>query len=267
MQRTLFRMQLDAAFARALRSGDSRAVASTGLAPDDLALLTAAEPAGVSADPGGQRRTQVLGNVAAEFLLSTWVAVQGGADPDFVEAFAAASELHACVAEDGRIPLAFARHAEQRASRAGNALLTALVALEAAMARARREHRGCPAVRRGEVVLSERVRVVTVPAGTVEAASGLRAALDAGRVPTPPDPPDPLARESVLLLAADTPPYRVAEVAVEVLGELAAAVLRLAERPVGPPERARFCERHELEADELDGFLGTLVEEGVLVAG
>jgi hypothetical protein len=66
IQRTLFRMQCDAAFARQLFAGDAAASASTGLDHGDLALLRALDPDCVAADPGGKRRTQVLGNVASE---------------------------------------------------------------------------------------------------------------------------------------------------------------------------------------------------------
>ena len=264
LQRTLFRMQLDPDFADALRGGEEAAARSTGLGAQDLQVLVETDRAGVEADLGGRRRAQFLGNVASEFLLTTWTAVQAGADPELVESFTASGEFHEAAASDGRFPLAFAAHASRRAAAAGDAALSAFASLEVEMARARRElvERRPPA--EGEWVLAGTARLVEAPAGTFESAAALRAGLDAGARPGPARL-DAAATETILVHAASAPTAaRRAEVSVEPLGELPAALLRLAESGLDAAGRARACAEWEVELADLEEFAASLTDEGLL---
>src|SRR5262245_59516304 len=107
IQRTLFRMQLDAGFADAIRRGDRAACDSTLLAPDELRLLQAANVAGVAADRNGRRRAQVAGNVAAEFLLSVTLGPEGRGGAAVLEGFLGCAEFHRAVMQDESFALAF----------------------------------------------------------------------------------------------------------------------------------------------------------------
>ncbi len=127
---------MDAAFAQAVLAGQAEAVASTGLVDGDLALLRVVDPAALSADPGGKRRAQVLGNAASEFTLSLTAAAHRISD--LLDAFPSAPEFHAAIAEDGRLPLAFAAYGIRRAAERDQRELLAVLELEAAMARLRR---------------------------------------------------------------------------------------------------------------------------------
>jgi hypothetical protein len=266
LQRTLFRMQLDPGFAEALRRGAPEAVASTGLGAEDLSLVAEAPAAGVSADPGGRRRAQFLGNVASEYRLSTRVAARRGADPGLLDSFTSSAELHEAIASDRRLPPAFGRHARRRAEASGDVLLRELVALEEAMVLARREPVSRPSPGPGQRVLASSVRLVELARGTLEAAGAVRAALDADADARP--SVDPSGRETLLLVTAPADsPHRLPEVSVESLGALPAALLRLAEEPVGEAELARLADEHGVEPSELEEFVASLVEEGLLVGG
>lgn len=265
LQRTLFRMQLDPGFAEALRGGDPHAAESTGLLADDLVLLLEADPAGISADFDGRRRAQFLGNVASEFLLTTWTAVQGEADPELVESFTASAQFHRAAAADRPFPLAFAAHAAKRAEAASDPALAAFAELEGEMARARRELAVRPDPGPGRWRLPPTVRLLEAPRGTFEAAAALRAALDAGREPERPVLPGD-GTEPLLLHATSAPSERRrAEVAVEPLGELPAALLRLAEEGLGASGREAFCLEQDVALEELADFARELAGDGLLL--
>ena len=70
IQRALFRMQMDPAFAAAVFANDAAALATTGLDEGDAALLRSADAAGVGADKDDKRKHQLLGNVASEYACS-----------------------------------------------------------------------------------------------------------------------------------------------------------------------------------------------------
>lgn len=268
LQRTLLRMQIDGAFAARLLAGDARAVASTALGPQELALLAAADPRAFSADHKDARRGQVLGNVSREFGLSCAWAKVALPRARLLEGFASATELHAALAGEGRLPLAFADYAERRAAELGDPTLGALTRLEAAMARARRIERTQPPPAAGELTLAPRARLVHLPDGTLEHAAALRAALEGGATILPPAPRVRPAHETLLLLARRSEnPHALPELSVERLSEPVARLLEAAQTPLDAAARAELAKHLGAGADELEAFADELVAEGSLVRG
>jgi len=254
VQRTLFRMQLDPEFARRVRAGESEAV--VGLGAGELRLLRDADPVAVSADRGGRRHAQFLANVSGEFSLS----IAAGLDP---EGFAASAELHDAIERDFSLPLAFSRYA-QRCTKAAPSPLRALVALETALAQARRELREMPALRPGVVALAPWAWLEDVPGGTLALAAALRAALDVGTgLPAPLVPPEP---DEVLLVRASVAaaPFRLRDVEVERLSPALAALLRAAHQPATRDDLAELVSTPRVE---LDPVIDALLADRILVAG
>jgi hypothetical protein len=275
LQRTLFRMQHDPAFAAALRAGAPDAAASTGLGADDLGRLRAADPVALAADREGRRAAQLLRNVSSEFRLAAALGPAGDGDAGWVGGFPRSREFHCAVSEGKALPLAFADWAEALAARAPCAVFRALVALEAALARARRA--GAPTAERaggaplppGAVVRVAGARLVALPAGTHASAAALAPALDAG-APLPVLAVDEGARETLLVAldpGADARFGRLPALRVEPLPPRVADLLRRAERPLDRAGRAAFAAAHELDADEVEAVVAEYVAEGVLRAG
>jgi len=269
LQRTLFRMQADPGFAHALLLGDEEAVASTALSPEDLRLLAGVEPAALSADPGGKRRTQIAGNAASEFRLTLAAVARCALAPEFLEAFLASPELHGAMARDGRLPLAFADYAARRAEEAGEATVGAIARLESAMARLRRAQSSPAArapLRADEVRLSARAAVETLPAGTAAFAEALgRSLVEPCASPATPT----LSGEELVLLTAEPAAngHRLGSVSVEVLSPPADLLLARARESLDAAARAAFAREHGAEPAELERFLDTFVADGVLERG
>jgi len=263
VQRALFRMQLDSRFAARLAARDLEAARSAGLGADELALLAAADPAALTADREGRRRAQFLRNVAGEFALS----LAAAARPELAEEFPASAELHAAVAADGSLPLAFALFLAAR-TKTAPPLVRALLALEGALARLRREVRPAVALEPGQVALAPWVELLAVPAGTLAAAGALRAALDRG-APTPIGVGVAEAATERLLLrrAPEPPPFGLPAVEVEELAPALAELLARAARPLGREPRPAGAQAVEVAPAELEEVVAGLVAERVLVAG
>jgi hypothetical protein len=238
VQRTLFRMQLDPDFVPG---------AEDGLGAEELALLRRADPVALSADREGRRRAQFLRNVTEEFALSCAAGVPA-------EGFASSPELHDAVRADASLPLAFGRYAE-RCSATGLPAQRALVVLELALARARREPRACVAPAAGELALAPWAWLVSVPEGTLDLAARLRAALDGGE-PVSALRLEPGGDETVLVLAEREPaPFRLRAVEAELVSPDLAHLLASLERP-----RTRRA-----LGGELDAVLAELRADGVLI--
>lgn len=266
LQRTLFRMQLDASFAAALRAREPDALASTGLDAGDLALLASASAAGLEADPGGRRRAQFLRNVSSEHAISVAWAVGGGRDPQLVESFTSSDAFHDAARGDARLPLAFADHALERARGSGQALRVGFAQLERAMAALRREDALRGAAPRGGFVLAPRADVVDLPAGTVDGAAAIQQALAEGApIPRVLAANADVRERALLAVASSGSPHRLRDVSVEALGELPGLVLAACREPVELPVLERIAELEEATPDELRGFLDALVGEGVLL--
>jgi hypothetical protein len=246
LQRALFRLQLDPGWA----PGDE-------LGPAERALLAAAHPAGLSADPGGRRRAQFLRNVTSEFPLALAVTQ----DAALAERFTASREFHEAVASDSSLPLAFAAHLAA-------AEPSPLAALEAALARARRARRAPPTLASGEVALAPWVELLELPAGSLAAAERVRAALDAGE-PTPIGVEITGAGSEALLLRREPepPPFRLASVEIERLSPALAGLLARSARPLSPESCALEARAAGLTLEELQEIIDGLVAERILIRG
>lgn len=260
IQRTLFRMLLDEGFrARALAGKEL-----DHLSERERAIVTGASPTALSADRDGKRRGQVIGNLVGEFVLTHAVAPRAVVRRGFPQGFFTTPGFHQAVMADRRLPLAFADYVEAQARESDDVAFASFAALECAMARARREAWGGEP----EGALAPQVALVELPDGTVAAAEAFRAALDRGQ---PPQSPDSLgagsARETVMTVGRPAEnPRALPEVAVEVLEDAVAAVVQAA--AAGPLVRARrdeLARSFEVETAELDEFLESLVEDGVLI--
>jgi len=274
LQRALFRMQLDAAFARAVFARDAAALASLELAPDDLALLLEADPAGVSADRHGRRLGQLLGNVGSEFARGVWALETRAGRASFLTDFASSDELHAALRTDRPLPLAFADYALARAGDGVDPLARSLLELDVALARARREpaERPRPRPTGDAVALAPWVRLVRVVPGALDVAAELGAALEAGEAPREglvPAAGGAQRTERVLVQAREHAPERgLREVRAEVLQPAVAALLEAAaDAPLAAGDRARLARAWEAEPSALEAFAAALVEDAVLVRG
>jgi uncharacterized protein (UPF0276 family) len=235
LQRTLFRMLLDPAFARRQLGEDSAHPWLSQLHPDRLA-----------ADPQGRRAGQLLGNVALEFVHTVAMA------PPFLEGFVQSAEFHEAIERDLPLPLAFARHARRVLPRGP---WSALLSLETAMAELRRADGPSAPAPAGTVRLAPAARLLQLPSGTVAAAE----ALAAGRAPGRIGPES----EFVALVGEGSPsPER--SVRVEVLPDAIAELLR--SLPADQARLAAFAARHEAELSEVLSLVDELARDGVLIS-
>lgn len=259
LQRALFRMQMDAAFAARVFAGEAEAGASTGLEGPDLALLRDLDPAAVAADANDQRKQQLLGNIASELTLSTVT----GPD-DLLALFLTSESFHDAIARDEPLVLAFGAFSLAHARADGRETDAQLIELELAMAELRRRC-GAPAVEAGHLALSGRAELVQLTDGTLAYAAALREALE--RRAQHPEPNLGSGEETVLLVAEECSPHQLADVKTERLeGAVETLLVRARE---GLDRAAREALATELGAtlDELDAFAASLIDEGVLIAG
>ncbi len=262
LQRALFRMHLDPEFAARLRARDASAETSTALGEAELAWLRAADPAAVAADRDGRRRAQLLSNVAGEFALSC--AVARASDADWLDAFPASPHFHRAIAEDLSLPLAFAAYAQERAARISPRLATP-VALESALARARRTTRGSRDLPKGTLVLATTAWLVELPDGVFAWAVVLRQALDRGE-PLPAAALAP-APESETVLVTSTPaatPMRLRDAHAERLEPLVAAFLRACETGLAERDVAALAARHRIDLADVEGVAADFLADGIL---
>ncbi len=269
LQRTLFRMQLDPAFAAAIFAGDVAAERSTGLDRAGLAMLQCLDPVAVAADPGGRRRGQVLGNLSTEFVLTVSVALSAERRADFLNEFTGSEDFHNAITEDSPLPLAFAAFAERAANASNSRHFQAIARLEAAMARARRAPRAVTLPTSGAFTLSPHAWLVALPDGALAWAEDARLhidrseALPAARVVDGAD-----GGETALVKATPAPtPRRLSQIVVERLEDAVARLLRAAEHGLDEATRDRVAECTGATRDELDDFIASLVDDGVLVRG
>lgn len=243
VQRALFRMQLDPAFAARLRAGETDA----GLGAAERELLRAADPAALSADRDRRRLGQFLRNVSEEFALSRAAGLSA-------EGFPGSPEFHDAVLFDRSLPLAFGRYAE-RCSASGAPAGRAFAALESALARARRELRAVSLPGLSELALAPWAWLLPLSAGALDLAVRMRAALDRGAA-LPPLALAGAGTETVLIVAArEAKPFRLRDVQAEALSPDLARLLESLERP---------RPRRELDA-EADEIVAELLADGVLV--
>lgn len=270
LQRTLFRMQHDAAFAARLRRGDAASQRSTGLGEEALAWLRAVDPVALAADRDGQRTAQLLRNVSSELPLSVAVGPDGRGARGWIHDFPASDAFHGAVARDESLPRAFARHALAVAQSAAPAFRR-LVALEAALVEARRSPLAGPRppLPPGSVRRSAGARLLTLAAGTFALAGRIREALDAGAEHGVAGhaPPGPGREHLLLLMRPGASRFAIPEIHVEPLSDPVAAFFDAAQEPLPARERAAFASRHGIAAEAMEAVVGEFVAEGALEAG
>lgn len=268
LQRTLFRCQMDPAFARRWRGGDAEARRGDGLSPSARDLLVAASTEGVGADNGGRRSAQVLGNVSLECSATVALAMDGGRDSGFVAEFVASPEFHGAVMADAALPPAFAAYATARTSGSDDAFLRAVAHLERALVEVRRMPDGTPPPA-GTFGVSPAVAVVSVPEGTLDGWLAVLDALRAGKLSKLPRAASGPEDEYILLSkggssGAFAPPPGAAEL----LDPGTAALLRAAAiHPLSEEDIAALARDHEADPADVRGLVDSLVADGVLVYG
>ena len=261
LQRCLFRLQLDPAFRRLVFARDADALARCDLEEEELELLLAADPVAIGADFEGRRRGQVSGNLVGEFALSHLLA-----SDDLVDGFFGSEAFHDALRQEQALPLAFAHYLRERSEAEGHRGRSALAALEGAMAELRR--RPEDEAKAEPFALSNDVEVLELPRGSLDFAQSLRMAIDARR-PLPPVPALLLRGRSqeLALLQRRAPERRfgLPEIQVEPLQPPVARLLRrCAQGGFDLEARRAYAKDAGAEVSELEGFLSSLVDDGVL---
>ena len=252
LQRTLFRAQMDPAFAAEVRaSTDPR-----------LALLRAASSAGITADPRGTRRLQVLGNATLEYRLC----LASCDDPrGRLEAFASSPEFHAAIEQDQPLPHAAGSYLQRVF--AEQPWPAALAKLEAQLARLRRAPDG-PQPPAGCWQRSHRACVVRLPAGTLAYAAAIQQALHAGQ-PCPAAPAPPSGETEALLLHAppSTHRWKLADAIPEEVNEAVAALFERAGEALDEAALEAFAAAYGARAEDLLPLMHDYARDGALVLG
>jgi len=299
LQRTLFRMYADAGFAGALLAREPRALASTGLGPGDLELLMDLDPRALRADPGGRRRSQLLGNCASEFSLGL-AAFQSHAElASPLNTFLESAHFHGAMIHAGRLPLAFGNHALEQAVSAKLCGPQVMLRLELEMAHLRRGSHSptipsphpllgnwpvdlplpssVPEIPEdpeplglGCVRLAATARLIALPLGALNWASELQAALDRSSLELPSAPPwEPASEQELVLLKAlpAASAFQLSSVESERLSSPTRELLERARRPLSKIARDDFAEAHGAAPQELESFVQELVADRILDHG
>lgn len=251
LQRTLFRAQMDPAFAAEILASDA----------PEWKLLQKASRAGMTADPHGTRRLQVLGNAMLEFRLS----LASADDPrGRLESFASSPEFHAAIEHDRPLPLAAGAYLVRVL--AGQSWPHALAQLELNLAEIRRAPLG-PTPPRGHWQRAHRARIMHLPVGTLARATAVQAALHAGQA-CPPAPPQDSDVEA-LLLHAPAPEHRwkLADAIPEEVNEAVAALFHAASEPLDQDALEQFAHGYGATEADLLPLLHDYAQDGALVFG
>jgi len=251
-------MQIDSDFAGRVFEREPAALASTGLSDEDLAWIQAADPIAISADPGGRRLSQLLGNVVAEYVASVALFVERLELTDIVSAFASSPEFHSAIRFDHSLPVIFGAYAARRLEATPDATIDSILRLERVLVGARRGARAVPTPGEREVVLAGRARLVDLLAGSFDTLGQLAAGASGARELGP-------EAEQLLITTGPAPnPGALHSIDVEVLSASVGEVLRAAEVPLGPAGRKALAANRGVGADELAEFLRSLLGEGLL---
>lgn len=252
LQRTLFRAQMDPGFAAELFDGKDPA----------FALLRQASRAGITADPRGTRRLQVLGNATLEFRLS----LAGCDDPHTrLEGFASSVEFHAAIEHDRPLPLAAGAYLCRVL--ADQAWPSALAKLELALAQVRRQDAG-PQAPPDCWQRASRAAVIDLPVGGLARAAEIQAALHAGNpCPANPAPPSEHIEPILVYARAGTNPWALADAIPEEVNEAVATLFRRAEQPLGAQALDTFAAEFDATASDLLPLMHEYRSEGALVFG
>lgn len=275
IQRTLFRMQLDPGFCSEVLGGSFSPTRELGEV--EWALIRAVDPRCFRADAQGGRREQLLGNLSLEAPCTSahWVATSK--DGQGLHAFLGSDEFHRAVARGDRIPMAFAEWLESQGAPPGlrgdvAAAVRASTGLEATMIRARRLEDSSEfdshsqAGKHPTVALSPLCSILELPAGCLEWVGRCTAAAAVGgTLPTPRFDPGSTV-ESLLIQASQSRSAGMGlrEVQVEVLEGAAGAVISASARGLTVEARAELARELGAQPEDLEEFVESLVEDGVL---
>ena len=264
IQRTLFRMQIDSTFARRIIKRDSAALSTTGLEAADLEWLCSADPIAISADPGGRRLSQLIGNVVAEYACSVSLAVDELGMVDLASGFTTSPEFHSAIRRDRSLPVELGVYLARRFKERKECALDSVLAFERAMVDARRTVRAIPLPASGELVLAGAARLVALEAGTFDRVQRFR---ENGSSLSSDSGSKAGSDHEKLLITTGAPPHTGAlhTVDVEVLSSSVAEVLWLAESSLGPAERESLAREKNMDPEEVNDFLRGLIAEGLLV--
>lgn len=260
-------MQLSPSFAASLRAGDPECVRSTGLNDADLELLLALDPAGVSADPGGRRQGQLLGNCSGEFMATVFAAEVWFGFKDVMPSFLGAEEFHSAIAMDTSLPLAFGDYLARTLGGGTHAGLHELLRLQRALAAARRSEIPTVQVNPGEWRLAPGAQLLELAEGTLDWLAELGRVLEGAEAP-PHAAKLGAGREWVLLSAAPKVGAQVlADVQVELLQPALRKLLLAARDGLALEGRDELARRCGVARAELDAFAEQLGREGVILLG
>jgi hypothetical protein len=254
VQRAIVRMMFDPAFRDAVYADGARALAGCDVDAVERGWLVRPDPRAYATD--GTRRARALLAIEEELPAAIgWARGEGRAMDDFF----ASGELHGCI--EGRAVLTLAC-AAWLARGAGPALAT-LVALEAAVARARRgevrnpDDGGAP-TEVAAVVRSPRAALVEVGDGALAWWADVRAAVAAGA----PLPPAALGAPAPVLIEVDA----AGAAAAEPLAEGLAALLARADRPRARAELEAHAVELGLDPEDATALVDELIASCLLVA-
>ena len=247
VQRVVVRMMFDPSFRAAVYAEPARALAGADVTAEERAWLVRPDPRAYATD--GTRAARALLALTEELPAATAWARAEGRDP---EAFFTSPALHACVEERGVLVYAYAAWLAEGAS----APLAQLVALEAAVARARRG-RVEPDPRGDGLVLGPRAALLPTPDGALAWWHAVREAATLGR-PLP--VPALSGVHDVLIIVADD-----GATSAEVLAEGLAALLEQARAPVARAALEAHAAALGLTAEEAAEIVDGLVVDRVLV--
>ena len=251
-------MQIDADFAGRVFEREPAALASTGLSDEDLVCIHAADPIAVSADPGGRRISQLLGNVIAEYVASVALFVERLGLTDIVAAFASSPEFHAAIRFDRSLPVVFGAYAARRLEAKPDSTLDSILRFERVMVEARRGEREVVSPGEGEIVLAGRARLAELLVGSFDAIGQLSDG-SSGELKLGP------GTEQLLITTGPAPhPGALHGVDVEVLSASVGEVLRAVEAPLDLAGRATLAANRDVGVEELGEFLRSLQGEGLL---
>ncbi len=264
LQRTLFRMQMDSGFAAGVLAGDALAIATTGLAADDLALLQRLDPVAIEADADGRRRLQVLGNASLEYRLFLACCAQ---PQKVLDGFAVSKELHLALRQDLPLPLAFGRYAAGAALDEADPAAAPVARLEAGLAEARRRRWQRPPPPPQHVILAPHVSLLSLPEGTLDHASALHLQMSEGGARPHWNDPGKMRENLLVEVKAKDNPYALPSAQPEVLSAPVADLLVAAEQPLPCAGFADIARRHGADPASLADFVNSLVADEILVRG
>ncbi len=263
-------MQFDHRFAARVIAGECDAVAAFG--DVEWSLFEKVDPRAVAADKNNRRRTQCLGNILKEFVLSATMADRQG--HSLGKGFFSSTEFHDAIMRDESLPLAFVSFSARQLDSMELPATRLLLKLEGAMALHRRE---LPKMREGlrgpGVILDGSARLGEFPDGTAAWAAALKISLEAAikipadqvqtQVPAPPTGDE--ASEKLLLRKCETPSaFTFPEVSIEVLEPGVALLLTRTQGGLPASDFDAFSKDLGAEPAVLRSFVDSLLEEGIL---